>query len=199
VNPEKLQILSQHYSYTFDLLQIYLKRRDRLFLWVLLLLVVMLFYIYTPAEVSNIFAQIIEKKLSVKTEINFLYIQSIIWFVLLSVMIKYFQAVILIERQYDYIHSLEELLSSEYEGRAFTGEGKSYLNDYPAFLNWASFLYTILFPAILAIITTAKIVLECKQNGLKEFQVVFDILIFVFVIISLGLYLYGIHFKSKRT
>jgi len=199
MNSEKLQILSEHYSHTFDFLQSYLKRRDKLFMWALLIIAIMLFHIYIPREVSNLVDQLIEKKLEVQTQINFLYIQSVIWFVLLAIVIKYFQSVIFIERQYSYLHSIEELLSSEYEHSAFTREGKSYLSNYPAFLNWASFLYTILFPAILAVISISKIVSEYKQYGLNEPLIWFNILIFIFIIISLGLYSYGIHFKQKNT
>lgn len=198
MNSEKLQILSEHYSHTFDFLQSHLKKRDKFFMWALLIMVIMLFHIYIPREVSKLVEQLIEKKLEVKTQINFLYIQSVIWFVLLAIVIKYFQSVIFIERQYSYLHSLEELLSSEYEKSAFTREGKSYLSSYPAFLNWASFLYTILFPAMLAVISTSKIVSEYKQYGLNAPLIWFNSLIFVFIIISLGLYLYGIHFKQKQ-
>ena len=199
MNSEKLQILSEHYSHTFDFLQSHLKKRDKLFMWVLFIMAVMLFHIYIPREVSNLIEQLIQKKLEVKTQINTLYIQSVIWFILLAIVIKYFQSVIFIERQYSYFHSLEELLSSEYEKSAFTREGKSYLSNYPAFLNWASFLYTILFPVILAVISISKIISEYKQYGFNEPLMWFNILIFVFIIISLGLYLYGIHFKKKST
>jgi hypothetical protein len=197
VATDKLQILSEHYSQTFDFLQTHLKKRDRLFMWVLLILVIMLFQVYTPSEASNLIAQLIEKKLEIKIQFNLFYIQSVIWFVLLAVVIKYFQSVIFIERQYSYLHSLEDLLSSEYEETAFIREGKSYLNHYPVFLNWASFLYTILFPAILAVITISKIVSEYIQYSFNEVLVWFNISIFIFIIISLGLYLYGIHSKPK--
>lgn len=199
MDSNKLQILSEHYSHTFDFLQTHLKKRDKLFKWMLLILVIMLFQIYTPSEASNLIAQLIEKKIEIKTPINLLYIQSVIWFVLLAVVIKYFQSVIFIERQYNYLHSLEDLLSPEYQEAAFIREGKSYLSNYPAFLNWASFLYTILFPAILAIITTTKIFSECKQHGFNSVLVWFNILVFLFLIISLALYTYGIHFKPKNT
>lgn len=199
MDSEKLQILSEHYSHTFDFLQSHLKKRDKLFMLVLMILAVMLFYIYIPLEVTNLVNQLIEKNLEINTHIDFLYIQSIIWFILLAIVIKYFQSVVFIERQYSYLHSIEELLSSEYEKSAFTREGKSYLSNYPAFLNWASFLYTILFPAILAVISTSKIVSEVKQYGINEPLIWFNALIFLFIIISLGLYFYGIHFKDKST
>jgi len=199
VNTDKLQILSEHYSHTFDFLQTHLKKRDNLFITVLLLLVVMLFQIYTPIEASNLIAQLIVKKIDISVKIDFLYIQSIIWFSLLAVVIKYFQSVIFIERQYNYLHALEEQLSSEYNGETFTREGKSYLNNYPKFLNWASFLYTVLFPAILAVITTSKIVSEYQQYRFNEVLVILNALFYFFIVISLTLYLYGIHSKTKNT
>lgn len=195
----KLQILSEHYTHTFDFLQSYLKNRDRLFLGVLSILIVMLFQIYTPNEASGFITQLISGKLALKAPINFLYIQSVIWFILLAIVIKYFQSVVFIERQYSYIHSLENILSSQYGDGAFTREGDSYLNDYPVFLNWASFLYTILFPAILVAVVISKLISEYKQYGCSEVLIWFNFLIFLFIIISVALYLYVIHIKKKKS
>jgi hypothetical protein len=195
----KLQILSEHYTHTFDFLQSHLKKRDRLFMGVLLVLIVMLFQIYTPKEASGLITQLISNKLELKTPINFLYVQSIIWFVLLAIVIKYFQSVVFIERQYSYIHSLENILSKPYADGAFTREGGSYLKDYPVFLNWASFLYTILFPALLVAVILSKIISEYRQYGCSEVLIWFNGLIFVFIAISIAFYLYVIHFKKKKS
>ncbi len=66
----KLQILSEHYTHTFDFLQSHLKKRDRLFIGVLLLIIVMLFQIYTPDETSGVITQLISTKLDLKTPIE---------------------------------------------------------------------------------------------------------------------------------
>ena len=198
LNTDKLQILSEHYAHTFDFLQSHLRKRDRLFIGVLLLIIIMLFQIYTPDETSSLITQLISDKLGMKKPINFLYIQSVIWFVLLAIVIKYFQSVVFIERQYSYIHALENILSSQYSDGAFTREGNAYLSDYPEFLNWASFLYTILFPAILMVVVTSKIIIEYKQYGCAEILIWFNALIYIFISISIALYLYVIHFKKKK-
>jgi len=197
MDSNKLQNLAEHYSHTFNFLQKNLKKRDNLFLGLLFILAVMLFQIYSPSVATKVISDIIGNQLSTDASVNFSYIQSIIWFALLAVIIKYFQSVIFIERQYEYIHSLEETLNSEYGGVAFTREGKSYLSNYPAFLNWASFLYTILVPTILATVVAAKIFIEFQQGVLGGVLGWFNSAIFVFIIISLYLYLYGIHFKPK--
>jgi len=168
LNDAKLEILSDHYKHTYDLLYAHSKKRDRLFAGLLLLLILMLFHIYTPNVASKLVAQLITNKLGVETPINFLCIQSIIWFILLAVVIKYFQEVVYIERQYPYIHSLETMLNKYYGDNAFTREGHAYLKDYPAFLNWAAILYIILSPTILLLIVTSKIISEYIKNGIFE-------------------------------
>lgn len=194
---EKLQILSGHYTHTFDFLQSHLKKRDRLFIGVLFLMIVMLFQIYTPNETSSLITQFISSKLGLTAPIKFLYIQSIIWFILLAIVIKYFQSVVFIERQYSYIHSLESILSSQYKDGAFTREGDSYLNDYPIFLTWASFLYAILFPTILVIVVSSKIISEFKQYGCNEVLIWVNFLFYLFIFISIALYVFVMHPKKK--
>ncbi|MCP4050025.1 MAG: hypothetical protein GY730_04895 [bacterium] len=195
----KLQILVEHYTHTFDFLQTHLKKRDRLFISILFLMIVMLFQLYTPNETSALISQLISNKLELKTIINFLYIQSIIWFILLAVVIKYFQSVVFIERQYSYIHSLEKTLSNQFDNGVFTREGDSYLNDYPLFLSWASFLYTFLFPVILIGVITTKIFSEYKKYGGNEILIWFNLFIFIFITISIVLYLYVIHLKKNKS
>lgn len=194
----KLQILAEHYKNTFNFLQDTLKKRDRLFLGILCILILMLFQLYTPQEASNLISQFIANKLNITTQMNLLFVQSIIWFSLLSITLKYFQSVVFIERQYSYIHKLEEQLSNEYGEKAFTREGASYLKDYPIFLNWASSLYTIFFPVILLIISVSKIISECKTLGFKPILVWFNVAFFLFIKISVILYLIVLHFKKKE-
>ena len=194
----KLQILAEHYKNTFNLLQDSLKQRNRLFLFVLCILILMLFQLYTPQEASHLISQFISSKLNISTHMNTLFIQSIIWFGLLATTLKYFQSVVFIERQYNYIHQLEEQLSKEYEKKAFTREGDSYLEDYPTFLNWASCLYTIIFPVILLTISSSKIIGEFKIFGFREILVWFNVAIFLFIAISVILYFVVLHFKKKE-
>lgn len=198
LNDTKLQVLNEHYAQTYEFLYSHLKKRDRLFAAVLALLFAMLFQLYTPQDASFLISKLISTKLGLKETINFLYIQSVIWFLLLAIVIKYFQAVVYIERQYGYIHSLEKLLSKPYEDGAFTREGVSYQKDYPAFLNWASFLYTILFPSILIIVSFSKIISEFNDHGFDEVLVWFNGVIFLFTIFSIVLYLIMIHFKGGQ-
>ena len=87
---------------------------------------------------------------------------SVLWFLLLGTSIRYFQTVVQLSRQYDYIHGLEELMADEFRAPAFTREGKSYRDDYPIFSAWASLLYRYAFPVLLAVIASIRIADEVK-------------------------------------
>jgi len=196
---EKLNLIADHYAHTFDFLQEHLKKRDKLFSSVLIILAVMLFIVYTPKEISTLVNQILKESFKFTVDINFLYIQSIIWFALMALSIKYFQSVVFIERQYNYLHNLENTLSKEFENGEFTREGKSYLNDYPKLLDWASFLYSIIFPFVFLIVTSVKIYTEFSLYGYGDYLIWFNALIYLFMLISLGLYFYGMNFSKKCT
>lgn len=193
----KLQILAEHYRDSFALLQDKLKQRDKLFISVLFVLIILLFQLYFPQEALKIISQFISDSLKIKTQIDLRFIESIIWFILLAISLKYFQNVVYIERQYKYMHQLEDQICGEFNNQAFTREGLSYLRNYPILLSWASFLYTIFFPILFIIIVTYKIFGELKSSGADSILFWFNGLICIFIIITTMLYLAVMHFKRN--
>jgi len=192
----KLEILAEHYKDTFFHIQEYLKLRDRLFLLILIVATLMLFQIYSPAESGETFSQLIIKKLELKSSIDITFIGSIIWFALLSLVVRYFQTVVHIERQYAYIHQLEKIISTEYGSKVFTREGKSYLKDYPLFSSWAWILYTIVFPALLLLLVVCKINSDIHQATCVSFLVAVNTAIALLIVLSTVFYLLQVHFRK---
>lgn len=69
------------------------------------------------------------------------------WLLTLLVGLKYCQTALAVERQYPYLHRLEEAIAARLgDPELFCREGKAYLRAYPTVLNWAWFCYVILFP-----------------------------------------------------
>jgi len=192
----KLQILHDHYKDTFFYIQEHIKLRDRLFLFILLVVTFMLFQLYSPVSAGEAVSHFITKKLELKSPIDITFIGSIIWFGLLSLVVRYFQTVVHIERQYKYIHQIEEQLSSEYANKVFTREGKAYLNDYPLFSRWAWILYTIVFPALLVALVIFKINREIWQAGSISLLISVNSAIALFIVLSILFYLLSVHFKK---
>ena len=109
---------------------------------------------------------------------------------------RYFQTVTLIERQYRYIHLLEERISSAFDNIAFTREGKSYLDNYPRISDWAHILYSTVFPVLLLFVITVKIVAEWLPPVDITAVLIFNSVIFVMIVISTALHLLRIHFNK---
>lgn len=164
IEDTKFQVLYDHYKDTFSNIRNYLKLRDRLFFSILVVVVFMLFQIFSPKEAGATISQLISSKLGLEGSTNITFVGSVIWFALLGLVVRYFQTVGLIERQYKYIHKVEEEISSGYgEKEIFTREGKSYLADYPLFSKWTWGLYTIAFPILLLVIVSIKLAVEVSQ------------------------------------
>jgi uncharacterized integral membrane protein len=123
----RLEVLNDHYKDSFSHLQEDKRLRDQLFILVIVFLMLMLFQIYAPKESGEAISEFISRKLELKNPIDISFLGSLIWFGLLGLLIRYFQIGVLLERQYKYIHALEDQLSKIYSGKAFTREGKSYL------------------------------------------------------------------------
>ena len=130
----KFQALHEHYNDTFSNIRESIKLRDRLLILVLLVLALVVLYTFWPADAITAFSQITAQKIGIAVSVDGSFLGSIIWFALLATVVRYTQVVVYIERQYAYIHHLEEELSKNYDSQiVFTREGKSYLNKYPVF------------------------------------------------------------------
>jgi len=159
-----LETLNDHYKDSFAYLQYHLKIRDKLFFLIILIIIVMLYQIYSPEASGVAIAGFIANRMNLEqSSVDISFFSSVIWFGLLAFILRYFQTVIHIERQYVYIHNLEGQLSSFYKDNVFTREGESYSNNYPLFSNASWIFYTIVFPILLIIVTCKKIYTEFSR------------------------------------
>jgi len=197
MDEHKLSLLHDHYKETFTHIQDYLKLRDRLFAYVLLVVTLMLFQIYSPSGSERAISELLTKKLELTTPpIDISFLASIIWFALLSLVVRYYQTVVHIERQYDYIHKLEDQISPDYDSKAFTREGKSYLKAYPLISLWVWFLYTIIFPGLLSVVVAIKIIGEIRQAEGVNVLLSVNVIIALAIFLSSLFYVLLIHFKK---
>lgn len=194
----EIQILFEHYNDTYRIIQGKIKQRDKLFAYILITLIFMLFIVYSPKDAPLVLSQFLSKQIGLNNPIDFSFLGSVLWFLLLSFIIRYFQILIGIERSYCYIHKVEAELSAGLKQKLFSREGASYLDDYPLFLNWASSLFNIGFPCVLVVVATAKIIFEV-YSGLNNFSflLLINILFFLAIIISLVIYLVSIYETKK--
>lgn len=195
----KLTVLSGHYKDTQKIGEANVKNRDRTFLLILVLLAVMAFQFFSPQSSSSVISQIVKNQLELDTAISMNYVSSLIWFSLFAITIRYFQIVINLEKHYNYIHDLERILAKEYAGKAFTREGRSYLQDYPIFSSWLHVVYRFIFPILLVAGVAIKIVSEWKVREAVTLPLGLNTLICLMLIVSTCLYVYSLTNLEKDT
>jgi hypothetical protein len=105
--------------------------------------------------------------------------------------------VINLEKQYNYVHDLEGELAKEYDDKAFTREGKSYLKDYPKFSEWLHIVYRTIFPILLLTAVTIKIVSDWEIKGSSNAPLIFNSAIYLMLVISTVLYAYSLRRLEK--
>lgn len=191
----KAQLLAEHYRDSVAEIMAHVRFRDRLFALLLVLGTVVLFQLFAPGLAAKIITEFVRSRLAVASAPDVSFVGGAIWFTFLAVLIRYFQTVIHVERQYTYVHSLEDLLSAEYGGKAFTREGKTYLSRYPAFCEFASWIYVWLFPAIVVLVAVEKVIHDLSAASRVDVLLVVNLGISASILVAVALYLLMIHFK----
>lgn len=197
-NDKKLEILHDHYRESFSCIRDREKQRDNLFLIIIALIGV----VFLEVQYSSIFGGTIktiklnffEMDLSVMPIAIFL---SITWTYLFVVVLKYCQLSIIVERQYDYLHKLEDRVSNFFgDLTTYCREGRAYLDKYPLFSNLAWIFYVAIFPIIIIISIGLLIYREQNSVVVPYYHLLYDIFVSCIIIIAFILYRISLIKKS---
>ncbi len=183
------EILHDHYKETFQ----YIRERERLRDWLFLILIGLYALLAIQIQYPRKFDGSVEtiSLLGIQVDVSSLPLAALLsatWVFVLAVTLRYCQTSITIERQYDYLHKLEDKLSPEFGSDLYRREGREYDDQYPAFSSWAWRFYTVVLPVI-AILATGVLIYE-EITGLR-YSVLNKLLdggIAVYIALSLFLY-----------
>jgi len=193
----KFNNLCSHYKDSFDIHRATIKQRDTLFYALLVILAIFTLQLSSADTVATIVSEYVDKVSGVKIGNNINFISTLMWFILLGFSTRYFQIVLEIERQYGYLHAIEDQLNGYYPNTsAFTREGKSYLSKYPLFSNWVWLLYTLFFPMLILFSVIAKINSEIATMSAIGFNQIIDFVCYIITGTSSILYTYRLHESS---
>jgi hypothetical protein len=84
-------------------------------------------------------------------------LESFNWFIIMYLTIRYYQINVNIEKNYKYIHQIENELEKKYKLPIYR-EGRNYLDPYPFFLTISYWFYKYAFPIINIICIVTKVV-----------------------------------------
>lgn len=191
-NTDTLALLHDHYKETFALIRDREGQRDKLFLWLLVIFALLVIEIQYPANVNGVLGHL---KLGVNDidlqQLPLSRLLNVSWVFTAAFVLRYCQATKAVERQYHYLHMLEERISARLkDADLYRREGRAYLDQYPHLLNWAWVYYTILFPAASVIAVCYLLGVEWVALNESVLSKLFDSAFGISVLISLGLYLF---------
>src|SRR5437879_1243610 len=123
---DELALLNDHYKDTFSHILDRERRRDRLFVLLIVMFAVLVFQVQYPAAVGGALGTV--SVLGVVVHVRDLPLAALLdvsWLLALLVGLKYCQTALAIERQYPYLHRLEDDIGSRLSDRElFAREGR---------------------------------------------------------------------------
>lgn len=195
----KLNNLCSHYKDTFECHLVVVKQRDRLFVFLLAIFTFFVLQFSSVDLVNGVVKSYVGKQLGVDVEKNLNVLGVLVWFLLVALTTRYYQLALHVERQYDYLHRLEKVINRSYVGTCvFTREGASYLDDYPLFLSWMRFLYSVVFPLTVLLCIIARLYFEMMRYEVLGLSFVLCFVAYLLVGTSTVLYVSRLHMPLLR-
>lgn len=160
----KLELLHDHHKDSFSRIRERESQRDRLFLVLVGLYALLTIQIQYPLDFNTTIDTITPFGVEISVEsLPFAALLSATWLFTAAIALRYFTTSTNIERQYDYLHKIEEAMSPEFEGDIYRRESREYTERYPLLQSVAWRSYTLLFP-IVALLATSFLLAEELRN-----------------------------------
>jgi len=185
-----LELLHDHYKETFSLILARERRRDRFLLWLLFLFAVLILEIQYPVDAHGALGSITILGNTINLHaLPLALLLNASWFLVAAILLKWCQLTTSVERQYDFLHLLEDRISDALgDDDVYRREGRVYLSKYPRLLNWAWLSYVYLIPVGLFAGTIYLYTVEARSLPYSVPSKVIDGLFASLIVISLFLY-----------
>ncbi len=193
---DKTELLYDHYKETFSRIKECLNDRNHFFVMVFIVIAVQFLFATSSDTISSVIVSLVQEKYKIDISAQMSIIQSLLWLILLYLTMRYYQINVYIERQYNYIHSLEEDISRE-AGIKFDREGGDYLSNYPKMNSFMDILYKWIFPIIYCLIICYKIINEYIVSKFS-FLLILNTVLFISCFVLTILYLIFLHGKYSN-
>jgi hypothetical protein len=191
-----VELFYDHYKDTFEQIKGYIKRRNICTIIILCLLVFLFFRAFNPMLINSILEELISNNIG-NIQIDFEIIITVLYFSLSWILATYYRATLIIEKQYHYIHKIEEQLTDAMKPFRIEREGKNYLNNYSLFFELIDIFYKITFPVIIVFFAILSWIYE-KNNMVNSSLFWFNTFILLCVAITPFMYFFHIHFNDFK-
>lgn len=193
---DKTELLYDHYKDTFSRIKECINERNHFFVMVFIVIAVQFLFATSSDTISSVIVSFIQEKYKIDISAQMSIIQSLLWLILLYLTMRYYQINVYVERQYNYIHSLEEDIAREADIK-FDREGGDYLSNYPKMNSFMDILYKWIFPIIYCLIICYKIINEYTVSRFS-FLLILNTILFISCLVLTILYLIFLHGKYNN-
>lgn len=195
---EKLDIYYDHYKDSYSLCKAASSRRNKSFIYLCILEAILLMLIRNSDLICGLFNAVVRERLEATIQFSNIVLQSLVWILIAYVLVRYVKDFLYVERQYEYLKTLErkisELLEEKDDKKLFTREGDYYSKNYPMVLNIIDLFYKFFSPILFTIINIVHIVQEWN-SGISYVALIADTAICVTILIITWFYFFEIHSK----
>jgi hypothetical protein len=186
----RLEVLHDHYKESFLYIRERERERDRLFLILIALFALLALEIQYPINFKGAVGTL--SFLGIELNVDALPLPAFLtatWVTVLVLTLRYCQASTNVERQYRYLHTLEDKISAELgDDELYRREGRAYKSEYPLFSWWAWRFYVIVLPVVAIIATGVLIYQEWVGLEYPLLGKIFDLISACGVAVSFALY-----------
>lgn len=155
-NEIKFNSLYDHYKETICFIKNDLSKRDKLTFLIFLLLITYFFIELKPVDSIKVANDFLKNKFNFTLILNYEVLNIGILFFIFIFLVKYFSLSLYIEKQYCYIHDIENNLNFFMGTTLITRESSYYLNEYPLLSALIDRIYKFFLPVFLILCMTYK-------------------------------------------
>lgn len=168
--PKRLEILIAHYDKTSELVQSARAQRDRLFLWLLMVLTIELFSAVHPAAIQSLALAVVTWLLrgdrsDVSSRLDFGVVNLFAYALWLYLLLNYYQRASYVRTYLRYLDRLEQLIGKLIGDGYLIREGAFYRAHYGRLQASVRFFYEWLFHALLFAVLLCRLWTERPQSG----------------------------------
>lgn len=143
-----IELIYDHYKDTCEIQNKNITQRNRLLLAFFISVILLLLFFFQENSSMSVLLGFLRSRYNIDLNFSIELIRSLLWLMLFYFAMQYYCKSINVERNYLYIHELEEDINQLYGQTLLKREKQAYLNKYPILLNFVDVFYKKVIPTI---------------------------------------------------
>lgn len=193
----KIDIMYDHYKDTFSIQKETEKVRNKLFVVLCICILLLLMMTIYPDNIYQNIQEFFDIKLGINIKFELKILELFNWFIILYLTIRYYQTNANVEKNYNYIHDLEDKLEKTHKLTIYR-EGRNYLNQYPLFLTISYVFYKYIFPIVFSLCIITKNVFNFLNKVNIIFLLISQFISLLLLVINVSYFAFNYKLRKEK-